>query len=245
MLSYFGTKTKIIQHYPEPDHDRIREPFCGMARYALRYFERDVWINDEYPIIAKAWQWITQASRQEIHALPVLKVGQDLREIKSLSEGERIVLGFTVNQGAAYPRNVVTKRAKHSIPRLKVQLLKYCGLLRHWRVTCGCYSKMVNSVATWYVDPPYQFMGAHHYVHSSDKINYPLLGRWCQERQGQVIVCEGKGANWLPFVKLIAIRKDTMRPDEKKKKGDVEYNEVVYHRRTLFARTGTLGLEDN
>jgi hypothetical protein len=34
------------------------------------------------------------------------------------------------------------------------------------------------------------------------RIDYPVLGAWCKDRQGQVIVCEGADADWLPFEPL-------------------------------------------
>lgn len=30
-------------------------------------------------------------------------------------------------------------------------------------------------------------------------MNYEFLGKWCKERQGQVMVCENQGADYLPF----------------------------------------------
>ncbi len=37
------------------------------------------------------------------------------------------------------------------------------------------------------------------YDFGSGAIDFPALGDWCRGRQGQVIVCENDGADWLPF----------------------------------------------
>ena len=70
--------------------------------------------------------------------------------------------------------------------------------IRHWKVIEGDYSAAPAIEATWFIDPPYQKMGKY-YHHSAKKLDFDLLGQWCGERQGQVIVCEGAGADWLPF----------------------------------------------
>jgi hypothetical protein len=54
-------------------------------------------------------------------------------------------------------------------------------------------------VATWFVDPPYQVAGTTAYKFGSKTLNFQELGVWCQSRNGQTIVCENYGADWLPF----------------------------------------------
>ena len=48
MWSYYGAKTNIIDHYPPPKFDKIIEPFAGSARYALKYYDRDIILVDKY-----------------------------------------------------------------------------------------------------------------------------------------------------------------------------------------------------
>jgi hypothetical protein len=69
-------------------------------------------------------------------------------------------------------------------------------LIRHWRITQASYLDIPNEPATWFIDPPYEVAGRAYRFHS---IDYPALGDWCRSRSGQVMVCENKGANWLPF----------------------------------------------
>jgi site-specific DNA-adenine methylase len=234
-FSYFGSKSKVCHLYPPADHRRVFEPFCGSARYALRFYRRDVWINDLFPDVYKAWKWIVAASKEEIRGLPDLKVGESLKDHKYLSEEEMCVLGFTVNAGAATRHYQLTHRARGNIRRLKAHLLRLQGRLAHWKVTNLSYDQLPDVEASWYIDPPYQKMdkGASdksRYVFGSEKIDYAVLGRWCLSRRGQVIVCEGRGADWLPFRKLFSIRKDTMRPDQTKEKTERYYEELIYHR---------------
>src|SRR5690606_4564477 len=71
--------------------------------------------------------------------------------------------------------------------------------IRHWIVFEGSYADLPNAPATWFVDPPYNNRAGSLYTFGSGGIDYSHLGAWCREREGQVIVCENDGADWLPF----------------------------------------------
>ena len=86
-------------------------------------------------------------------------------------------------------------------PALRERVALQVQVIRHWSVIEGDYTDAPDIEATWFIDPPYQGAGKH-YVHGDSKINYEALGRWCQERRGQPIVCEQEGATWLPFRSL-------------------------------------------
>jgi hypothetical protein len=45
-----------------------------------------------------------------------------------------------------------------------------------------------------------------HYACGSKGIDFVHLGDWCRARRGQVIVCEGPRADWLPFRPFIQIK---------------------------------------
>jgi len=51
MWSYYGSKSKVVDLYPPPKQDKIIEPFAGSARYALKWFDRDILLVDKYPVI--------------------------------------------------------------------------------------------------------------------------------------------------------------------------------------------------
>ncbi len=63
MWSYYGAKTSIVDYYPKPKFDKIIEPFAGTARYALKYFDRDVLLVDKYDVIVKIWRWLQLSGR--------------------------------------------------------------------------------------------------------------------------------------------------------------------------------------
>ena len=63
----------------------------------------------------------------------------------------------------------------------------------------GGYDLAPDVEATWFIDPPYNNAVGRYYIHGPEALDYESLGRWCQSRRGQVMVCENDGAEWLPF----------------------------------------------
>lgn len=200
MISYYGSKSKLVNLYPEPIHDKIIEPFAGSARYSLKYWNKDVLLIDKYEPIIKMWHWLQQTTEKDLDNLPVPKKGESLFDF-NLSEGEHLFLSFIVSEGVASPRNIVTKRASSRVNH-KIQTTKdILNKIKHWDIRLGDYADIENQEATWFIDPPY-FKGGEHYPKGSKYIDYKELANWCKSRQGQVIVCENDNANWLPFTNL-------------------------------------------
>ncbi len=204
MWSYFGAKTNIIDHYPGPRHDKIIEPFAGTARYALKYFDREVLLVDKYEVIVKIWKWLQQCSIGDIVGLPNLKKGEEVKAL-NLTDVEKMFLGMLAGVASVSPRNKVSYFAAEKNGRgnqLKLiasQLFK----IRHWEIVHGDYRDIPNQLATWFIDAPYQFGGGA-YVHN--KIDFTQLASWAMERQGQAIVCENMKADWMNFKPMIKFR---------------------------------------
>ena len=71
--------------------------------------------------------------------------------------------------------------------------------IRHWKIIEGDYDRAPDFKATWFIDPPYNNAVGRHYIHGPRSLDYEKLGQWCKRRDGQVLVCENEGADWLPF----------------------------------------------
>ena len=72
MFSYYGSKSKVVDLYPRPKFDKIIEPFAGSARYALKYFDRDVLLVDKYEVIVYNRRDVSDAERA---VMAIKKVG--------------------------------------------------------------------------------------------------------------------------------------------------------------------------
>lgn len=206
MWSYYGSKAKIIDHYPKPVYDKIIEPFAGSARYALKYFEHDVLLVDKYATVVNMWNWLKLCTGKDILGLPIPGSGQTTDDLNYDCIEAKHLVGFIINYAQASPMKRVSPHfrnnrkggVKYSLNRIAADLYK----IRHWQIIGAGYEKITNQPATWFIDPPYQ-IGGHKYVHSNKKIDFDHLAGWCQEREGQVIVCETMKADWLPFNPLI------------------------------------------
>ncbi len=195
MWSYYGSKSKIIDFYPSPKFDKIIEPFAGSARYALKYFDRDVLLVDKYPVIVALWKWLQKCSPKDITSLPDVSKGDDIRTM-GLTYEESLLMGFFINRGSVTPKNIVAGFQNWNVNKHKTasQLYK----IKHWNIQLGSYEDIENKEATWYIDPPYQW-GGEHYKESNKNIDFASLAGWCKSRQGQAIVCENTKANWMDF----------------------------------------------
>ena len=172
MWSYYGSKSKVIRHYPDPKFGKIIEPFAGTAKYSLKYFERDVLLVDKYEKIVDLWKYMQNASEKDILDLPDVEYGDELRDHK-LDYGASLLMGFSINRGSSVPKNKVAKFQNWNT--FKVKVAKSLYKIRHWEIRLGTYTDIGNQKATWFIDPPYQ-TGGKYYVHS--KIDYEHLAQW-------------------------------------------------------------------
>ncbi len=205
MWSYYGAKTNIVHLYPPPKFDKIIEPFAGTARYALKYFDRDVLLIDKYPTIVNIWKWLQSCSPNDVLRLPRIKEGENINNFTFDCQEARDLMGFVIGFGFTTPRDLAIPRSRHrpnsqnyTLKRIASQIWK----IKHWEIWSGSYEEIENEKATWFIDAPYQF-GGHAYRFGNKNIDFKHLSDWCKSRYGQVIVCENNKADWMNFTPMI------------------------------------------
>lgn len=206
MWSYYGAKTNIIHHYPPPKYGKIIEPFAGTARYALKYFDREVLLVDKYDVIIKIWQYLQQCSKNDILSLPRFSHGDNINEFKFDCEEQRLLMGFLIGYAHRKPTDKATVRLRERPNRLNYSINKVASSLwkiKDWSFACDSYENIPDQEATWFVDPPYQY-GGQCYKESSKKIDFQHLSSWCKSRSGQVMVCENTKADWMEFKPMLS-----------------------------------------
>lgn len=205
MFSYYGSKSKVVDYYPPPKFDKIIEPFAGSARYSLKYWDRDILLVDKYNEIINIWEYLQNASKEDILRLPILKAGEDIRTY-NLSEEELKFMRWNLGQGISHPSWIctpMTARSNQIYTRNRIANDLY--KIKHWKLQLGDYKDLDNEDATWFIDPPYQ-IGGHHYKESNKQIDFKSLAEWCKTRNGQSIVCENTKATWLDFKPMIDMK---------------------------------------
>lgn len=214
MWSYYGSKSKVIDCYPKPKFDKIIEPFAGTARYALKYFDKDVLLVDKYYGIIQIWKWLQKCSPKDINDLPNPKRGDDLHNFKFDCKEAQLLMRFMIGGGLSHPQWIVSPQGfGGGVESGKKNIIKNLYKIKHWHIVYGEYHQIQNQKATWFIDPPYQF-GGHKYIESNKNIDFIKLAKWCIEREGQQIVCENTKANWLPFKSMKLLHGSTFKTTE-------------------------------
>jgi hypothetical protein len=151
-------------------------------------------------------------------ALPELPEVGDSVDNYALPQEAKWLIGFWLNRGSAQPKksrtaySARTDRAQLNWgPRAKARIATQLDEIAGWSVREGSYETAPDVEATWFVDPPYGDKGKFYRVGFND---FPALGRWCRERTGTVIACEGPGADWLPFEPLGSFKSSLGRATE-------------------------------
>lgn len=199
-FSFYGAKWRLAPKYPSPVYETLVEPFAGSACYSLLHHTKNVILNDIDPILFTVWDYLIKVSEREILDLPDI---ENSVEDHNLTQEQKWLIGFNLNAGVSHPCKQLSKWAL-SHPsnqfwcegkrRLIATQLQH---IRHWKVTNKSYQDLDNPEATWFIDPPYNNEAGKRYKNHT--LDYSQLSEFCIIRNGQVIVCENKGADWLPF----------------------------------------------
>jgi hypothetical protein len=216
---FYGSKWNIARHYPKPRYDLVIEPFAGAAGYSTFYDRRTVHLVDADPIIIGIWDYLIAVSPEEILALPELPQAGDSVDNYDLPQEAKWLIGFWLNRGSASPKKSRTAYSARSDKaqlnwgaRAKQRIASQIAGIRGWTTECASYTSASTVEATWFVDPPYVDKGKYYRIKFS---GYEPLAQWCQALPGQVMVCEGDGATWLPFDPLGEFKTSAGKAKEK------------------------------
>lgn len=246
LFPYFGAKSKIAHLYDAPQHKLVIEPFAGGASYSLLYANdiasREVWINDLNPATYELWKYVTTTPAKDIlaHVPERVDPGMTMDDLapQGAPAGLVSLLRSQFAQGAFGMKGTRSKVAPFGAlawKSFRQRIHDYVPLIQGWTVTNLPYQELPNQKATWFIDPPYNNAAGRTYNMGADGIDFVELGAWCKERQGQVMVCENAGADWLPFVTLTDKRLGIYNESIKSEVGEVIYQQSDSEEIGLFA----------
>jgi hypothetical protein len=198
LFKYFGSKWNTSRYYPPPTHQRINDCCCGSATYPSQYPEHEIYLYDIDLEVVSLLNWLITVDSEVIMSLPCeeLKIGQDLRELELPGYGADLIRRWQrVGTNTCWTVSKWGHLPGQWQPSTRKAVAENIKRIRHWKVELLSYEYIPDLPATYFIDPPYQYVKG--YPHES--INYKHLAQWARSRQGQVIVCEQDGAHWLPF----------------------------------------------
>lgn len=201
MFYYYGRKKQIARHYPEPAYETIVEPFAGAAAYSLYgdRWRRSVILVEKDPRVAQIWQWLIETATPEaITSLPELKVGEKSSEFLH-------IIHAATKMAFKYKTIKVTPVLERNWEISKRVMAANLHKIKHWKIVCGDYREAPDVEATWFVDPPYKSHPGMGYQHGSDALDYNDVAAWALARRGEIIFCEGKYGDYLPFEPLLKL----------------------------------------
>jgi len=202
MFYYYGRKKQIVKKYPRPNYDTIIEPFSGAAAYSMHEdnWEKRVILVEKDEKVADIWKWlINDATEEEIKNLPDLKPGDRSTEFLH-------IVHAATKMAFHFKRIKVTPVLARNWEISRRVFLANLHKVKHWEIHCGDYTTAPDIEATWFIDPPYKGDPGMGYRHSSKILDYGKLAAWALERKGEVIFCEGKDADYLPFKPLLDLK---------------------------------------
>jgi hypothetical protein len=155
---------------------------------------------DKYELLVKLWQWLQKCSKEDILKLPKIEAGESTDDYNFDCIEAKWLMGFMINEGSASPKKKVSSVGNFgkNVEENKKKIANNLYRIKHWTIQLGTYDEIPNFEATWFIDPPYQF-GGEYYRYSNKQLDFNHLDRWCEQRNGQIIVCENTKADWLPF----------------------------------------------
>jgi 16S rRNA G966 N2-methylase RsmD len=204
-FTYFGGKYRLAPRYPATQYDLVIEPFAGSAGFSVHRPAPRVMLVDLDERVIGTWQYLIRTPAEEIMRLPLYDGTWETTDDLDLPQEARWLIGWWLGKGNIAPCKRPSAWVSKIPPEntgenvwgvgVRARLARQVGLIRHWEAIHGSYLDIPNTEATWFIDPPYEVMGRYRVR----DINFPQLAAWCQDRLGQVIVCENEGATWLPF----------------------------------------------
>lgn len=191
LFKWFGSKWQSARHYPEPEHDRIVEPFAGSAGYSLNHVDRQVTIWEDDPNLFALWTWLLGALGQEILDIPVgVPVGVDIRTI-GLNRGQQLLLKHwqrTNNVGECWTISPWGHLPGQWTENTRARVAEEVYAIRHWQLAPPI--DLIDLPSTWFVDPPYLYN--YRYRKGLPDFDYDALSSFVQtvHSSSLVIVCE-------------------------------------------------------
>lgn len=196
MFPYFGKKSRAARLYPIPKYPLVIEPFAGSMAYTLHHRpDEAIGIEADRRVVDL---WNRSVKTKSVPPKPEIGSATTDLLVKLCSYSEHSL----TTEG---PMTVTSRMLRDwdSVHERMIRDGRWCR--SHVSYRHGNYTSAPNVEATWFIDPPYQNANRRGYRFGGNLIDFSALADFVHSRQGQVIVCEQEGADWLPFENLYSL----------------------------------------
>lgn len=206
MFYYYGAKNLLSRYYPEPRYKTILEPFAGSAAYSCFHLLKDdslkATLYDKDEDVEETWDFLLKCSEKDILNFKTPEIGGYAYDflIKTCTAS---------NASSKCNKMKYTERLDRVFQIQKRRLLKFFKIRDRISFKRCDYRDVENIEATWFIDPPYQVLNKNGSIFqngegysrncNASNLDFKELAEYCLARNGQLIVCEKDGADWLPF----------------------------------------------
>lgn len=218
---YYGAMVRQAKRLPPPEGRRVRELFAGSASYSVAHDVLEADLYDVSPVVCGVWDYLIKVSAEELLALPNIEEVGDSVDNYDLPQEAKWFIGFWINRGSATPkksRTAFSSRTERQQlvwgQKAKERSARQLPKIRGWTITQASFEEAPPSKPDdlTFVDCPYVEKGIH-YPHSF-RGRHAELGEFVRQCPGLVIVCEGPGADWLPFEEMGSFKSTKGRSTE-------------------------------
>ena len=130
MWGYYGSKSKVVNYYPPPKHDKIIEPFAGTAQYSLLYWDKEIHLIEKYDVIVNLWKWLQKCSKNDILSTRRLKCGENTDDFKWDCQEQKDLVGFIITGSPSVPKKTASKWKTVIRPNTQDYKLNYIAIKR-------------------------------------------------------------------------------------------------------------------
>lgn len=206
-FSYYGGKMAMINRYPHPKHKTIVEPFAGGAAYSFNWYKHNIVLCEINKDVYDMLCFLRDSDLNFLKNIPRnvcagWKISDIVSDINGCPNGLMWILRSAANVGTCgrgTKINTITKIGAVHWHRNTIKKIQHWhGKIKHWQIYNKSYEFLnVKKSATYFIDPPYNNLAGSRYANS--EIDYTKLVGWIKNLNGQIIVCENEGANWMNF----------------------------------------------
>jgi hypothetical protein len=194
-FKHFGGKHRLSSRLPPPLPGLpVIECFAGSAGYSCRYEPEVALLYDLDETVCAAWSYLISANAADVLRLPLLGVGQQVKEVFDDPGAAALIYkrlgqhGQPSIQGSWGMSHLLEQSSRGWSQTARARLAEQVHLVNRWQIHRESYTSAPDIEATWIFDPPYTSTLGDHYKHARSGLDIAELRDFAHSRRG-IVIC--------------------------------------------------------